>query len=137
MTIGVQRFVVPRNTAFRCWNAKAGIGYKNNMVDASIQAREADTPEDICARLKVLRRAFGLTQAEMAERLGLGSQQAWQNYETGKRSLDYTIALLIAQRFHAPLDWIYRGLDAMVPMHLAQKLSAAPAEKAPRRRKTA
>lgn len=133
----VQRPVVSRKPPVRCWNSLGLSAYKNNMLDLPKSAREADTPADICARLKALRRAFSLTQTEMAERLGLGSQQAWQNYETGKRPLDYTVALVIAQQFHAPLDWIYRGLTAMIPLHLAEKLAAEEPPKPTRRRKTA
>lgn len=103
----------------------------------NIDASEPDSMEAIGERLRLLRAALGFTQEQMAERHGIESQQAWANYERGERPLDYRIALSIAQKDSASLDWIYRGLRGTLPVHLAEKLAGAKPSKRGRPRKTA
>lgn len=102
-----------------------------------IDAREADSMEAIGERLRLLRTALGFTQEQYAERHGVESQQAWANYERGERPLDYRIAISVAQKDHASLDWIYRGLTAMIPIGLNEKLSEAKPTRRGRPRKSA
>lgn len=56
-------------------------------------------------RLKELRLAEGLTQIELAEKLGL-SKGAVGNYEAGKRSPDYETLEAIADYFNVELDYL-------------------------------
>lgn len=56
-------------------------------------------------RLKELRLAAGLTQVELAEKLGL-SKGAVGNYEAGKRSPDYETLEAIADYFNVELDYL-------------------------------
>lgn len=102
-----------------------------------IETREADSQTAIGERLRMLRTALDLSQAEAADRFGVESQQAWGNYERGERPLDYRIALTIAQKEGASLDWIYRGLRGTLNVTLAEKLTAAKPAKRGRPRKTA
>lgn len=98
---------------------------------------EADSPEAIGERLKLLRSALGLSQTQMAERYGLESQQAWANYERAKRPLDYRIALTIANKEGASLDWIYRGMEWTLPPQVTELLTHAKPIKRGRPRKLA
>lgn len=88
-----------------------------------------DSKEATARRLGALRAALGLTQEQMAERYGLGSQQTWGNYEKGARDLPPKLAVKIAARERISLDWIYRGLTDMLPLALAQKLGVVAAPK--------
>ncbi len=42
------------------------------------------TPSEIIDEIERLRASAGLTQAELAKRIGLSSQQSWSHYATGK-----------------------------------------------------
>ncbi len=65
--------LLARNSAF--WHTQ----------DMEIETHEADSMAAIGERLRLLRVALGFNQAEMAERHGVESQQAWGNYERGDR----------------------------------------------------
>jgi len=108
-----------------------------HIPNMDIETREADSLTAIGERLRLLRSALDLSQEEMAVRYGVESQQAWGNYERGERPLDYRIALTIAQKDGASLDWIYRGLRGTLPVALAEKLATAKPGRRGRPRKTA
>ncbi|MDH3232684.1 MAG: helix-turn-helix transcriptional regulator [Alphaproteobacteria bacterium] len=55
------------------------------------------TPREIIDEIERLRMSAELTQAELATRIGLGSQQAWSHYARGKAS-------------SIPIDLIIRAL---------------------------
>jgi transcriptional regulator with XRE-family HTH domain len=81
-----------------------------------------DTPEIIGARLKALRLALGFTQAKaFADFLDL-NYSAWNHFETGRRAPLVQDGITVAVRTGASLDWIYRGLEHTLPVHLAEKL---------------
>lgn len=83
-----------------------------------------DNPDVIGARLKRLRLALGYSQARpFCAFVGI-SDQAWNNYETGRRRISIDEAMKIIMKTGASLDWIYRGLDHTLPKHVADKLAA-------------
>lgn len=55
------------------------------------------------ARLRELREAAGLTQAELADQAGL-SQGAIGMWETGKRAPSFPLVINIAEALRVPLD---------------------------------
>jgi transcriptional regulator with XRE-family HTH domain len=55
------------------------------------------TPREIINEIERLRIAAGLTQAQLAARVGLGSQQSWSHYARGKAT-------------SIPIDMIVRAL---------------------------
>lgn len=114
-------------TTIRCetQEAKALLASEVSAWHIAPMAKHDDFPdskEATARRLGALRAALGLTQEQMAERYGLGSQQTWGNYEKGARDLPPKLAVKIAARERISLDWIYRGLTDMLPLSLAQKL---------------
>lgn len=56
-------------------------------------------------RLLTLRKAMGLTQKEVAEKLGI-SRQAYANYEIGNREPDHKTLIEIAKLFNVSLDYL-------------------------------
>lgn len=56
------------------------------------------------------------------------TDQAWNNYETGRRRISIDEAMKIVAKTGAGLDWIYRGLEHTLPKHVADKLAALPAD---------
>lgn len=76
---------------------------------------------DVARRLRMTRLALGLTQAEIAERTGLGRTQ-YNQFETGKRILTLTAALSLSEKFAVSLDWLYRGDASSLPHKLFIKI---------------
>ncbi len=82
-----------------------------------------DKPEEIGARLRRLRLALGYPQARtFCQFVGI-TDQAMNNYETGRRRISIDEAMKIVAKTGAGLDWIYRGLDHTLPKHVADKLA--------------
>ncbi len=57
-------------------------------------------------RLKEIRKQKGITQKELAEKLGI-SPQRLSNYEKGKRRLPADIAILISRELNISVEEIY------------------------------
>jgi transcriptional regulator with XRE-family HTH domain len=81
-----------------------------------------DRPENVGARLKALRLALGFNQARAFAAFLEINEQAWNHFETGRRPPVVRDGIRIAERTGASLDWIYRGLEHTLPLHLAEKL---------------
>lgn len=84
-----------------------------------------DSRPAIAARLKRLRKVLKLTQAAMADKLGLENQQTYAHYETNARPLPYEVAIKISDQWGIPMDWTYRGLTPMLPTMYADALKDA------------
>lgn len=65
------------------------------------------------ARVKILRQLLGLTQAKLAEKVGV-SKQAITAYETGRREAGYKILVALARALNTTTDWL---LNAPPPVH--------------------
>ena len=63
----------------------------------------------LAGRLKTLRMEFGLTQAELAAKLGL-SQQTYSNFEKGNGRLDVGVLKKVCDLYGVSSDYIL-GLD--------------------------
>ena len=68
------------------------------------------------ARMAIARNELGLSQARMAEALGM-SQRAYQSYETGKRSIPVEALVDMHRQFGVDLNWILLGVEAVRPGH--------------------
>jgi transcriptional regulator with XRE-family HTH domain len=70
------------------------------------------TPADqhISARLRELRRAAGLSQTDVAERLGITFQQV-QKYENGSNRISAGRLFLVAKILRLPITDFYMGLS--------------------------
>lgn len=67
-------------------------------------------------RMAIARNELGLSQARMAEALGM-SQRAYQSYETGKRSMPVEALVDMHRQFGVDLNWILLGVEAVRPGH--------------------
>lgn len=63
-------------------------------------------------RLRKLRKALDLTQAEMAERVG-SSAGTWTNYEKGHRNPSRSVINNICKTFSVNEEWLCTGAGAM------------------------
>ncbi len=81
-----------------------------------------DGPEVIGGRLKALRLALGFQKAKAFAAFLDINEQAWNHFERGRRPPVVRDGIRIAERTGASLDWIYRGLEHTLPIHLAEKL---------------
>jgi transcriptional regulator with XRE-family HTH domain len=87
-----------------------------------------DHVEDIAERLRRLRLAYGFEQARAwCQFVGIG-ETSWNAFERGHRRITIDEALKLAAKTGASLDWIYRGLEHTLPLHVAQKLATVPDE---------
>lgn len=87
-----------------------------------------DRVEDIAERLRRLRLAYGFPQARAwCQFVGM-AEPSWNAFERGNRRITIDEALKICAKTGASLDWIYRGLEGTLPLHVAQKLAAVPHE---------
>ena len=68
------------------------------------------------AHMAIARNELGLSQARMAEALGM-SQRAYQSYETGKRSMPVEALVDMHRQFGVDLNWILLGVEAVRPGH--------------------
>ena len=82
----------------------------------------ASTKSEVCKRLVYLRMARGMKAKEMAGSVGLTPTQ-WANYESHERMPNVQDMIRLANATGVTLDWIYRGLAASLPHHLALKIS--------------
>lgn len=57
-------------------------------------------------RLRIIREQREYKQKEIAEKLGLTNQQAYQRYESGKVLMPITLLIKIAQLYGVSLDYL-------------------------------
>ncbi|WP_162815786.1 helix-turn-helix domain-containing protein [Microvirga aerophila] len=72
--------------------------------------------------MKALREALGHTKASTFCRLVEISDQAWNHYEHGRRRIGIDEAAKVIAKTGVSLDWIYRGVEHTLPLHIAEKL---------------
>jgi transcriptional regulator with XRE-family HTH domain len=84
--------------------------------------------DQIALRLRRLRNAFGFeTVRDFAAFLNV-NEQAWYHFERGRRAPTIHDAIKVADKTGASFDWIYRGLEHTLPLHVVQKIAAVPEE---------
>jgi hypothetical protein len=76
----------------------------------------------------------------MAEKLRC-SPTRWNGYEKGTTPIQIPEAIRLAEEHGVSLDWLYRGIKAMLPVHLAEKIAEIEAkeqagESFPRKRRS-
>lgn len=73
-----------------------------------------ESREDVMRRVTITREAFGWRQADLARKLGITPQQ-WGHYEKLRNDLPREIASALCSQTGVTLDWIYRGVEALLP----------------------
>ena len=81
-------------------------------------------PDRIGQRLALIREAFDLRPAEMADLLGI-ERTYWSRFEGGKRPVSDEVAYLLTERFGVTLDFLLLGKWDKLPFDVAEKLRAA------------
>lgn len=83
-------------------------------------------------KLRELRTQYGFTQAQVATHLGI-SQQAYANYEIGKREPDKHALIKLSELFNVSIDYLFgvvgssQGIYTMTPLQLFDFFSVFPA----------
>lgn len=88
------------------------------------ELRQQMRPEAIGGRLKLIRLAFNLKPAEIADMLDI-ERTYWSRFEGGKRRLSEEVAVLLVANFGVTLDFLMLGRWDKLPLDLAQKLRSA------------
>lgn len=101
-------------------------GWPTELLDGKFPAVMASalaphSTEMVAERLKLLREALGVDQAEMARQTGI-SPQAWNNAETGDNRIGLENANKVRARYQVGLDFIYHGDFRALPSELAGKI---------------
>lgn len=65
----------------------------------------------VSTRLRVARRAVGLSQTDAAEKLGVTFQQV-QKYENGSNRISAGKLFLLADLYGKPITWFFEGASA-------------------------
>jgi transcriptional regulator with XRE-family HTH domain len=84
------------------------------------------TPEAIGARLALIREAFGLSKAEIADMLDI-DRTHWSRFEGGQRAIPYDKASRLVVRFGVTLDFIILGKWGGLEFATAERLRKASA----------
>ena len=82
------------------------------------------SPTAIGNRLAMIKRAYGLTQQQFADRIGV-TQGAISGWLTGYRHLGLQSALVICDEFNVTLDYLYRGESGGLTVSTLNMLEAA------------
>ncbi len=84
---------------------------KENGID-SLNLSDDERRKKFGARLRKMRQLLGLTQAELADKIGM-SKQAITLYETGRREAGYKNLVALSRALNVTTDWL---LDAPPPI---------------------
>lgn len=84
-------------------------------------ARRSEIWNQIGARLAVIRSQNGLSQKEIAERLGVPAR-TYQNYELGIREVSTEVLQALLREFGASPAWIISGSDAVIDQEAEKTL---------------
>lgn len=94
---------------------------KQSMPGTHVRLPDEDVAA-IAARLRELRLAHGYEERPTWARfLGL-KRAALGHYEDGLRMISLPAAIRYCKRTGISLDWIYRGVEDALPMHVKRKL---------------
>jgi transcriptional regulator with XRE-family HTH domain len=90
-----------------------------------------ESQEAVGERLRLVFLASGLSQKDWCKKVGI-SQQAWTNYEAGRRMISRTQASLVRKAARVTIDWIYHDSWDTLRTEVADALREAQAEAGPR-----
>lgn len=77
--------------------------------------------EAVAYRLRLARAALGLSQAEFCRRTGIATN-TWNNYEKGLNRISLEEAFKVVNATGISLDYIYRGVEALLPSQIADNM---------------
>ncbi len=80
------------------------------------------SPDMMALRMRLTRKALGLTQVSFAEGAGLKGN-AIANYETGEKRPSVDSVAALRKKYRLSADWIFFGDPSTLPYELADKIS--------------
>ncbi len=82
---------------------------KNNNVDSmkfdSLKLSDEERRKQFGARIKSMRKSLGLTQADLAKKIGV-TKQAITTYETGIREPSFRNLIKLSRALNVTTDWL-------------------------------
>lgn len=90
--------------------AKALDTTPSELMGFEKEMSSSDNNSDFASRLVQHRKELGVSQAEMARRLGT-SRQTYNNYELGKREPDYEMLIRIANELRASIQALLTDIE--------------------------
>lgn len=94
--------------------------YKEDIILVS-QRRPPEFVKGAGERLKKVRLALGLNQAEMCEKLSTKAS-AYSQWERGVMLIDPLVCSNLSLKFSIPMDYIYNGKENGLPEEIAKKI---------------
>lgn len=91
------------------------------LVDMKISKKISDFSPEAGERVKVTRKALGLTQEELAGLLGV-TRGALANWERGSRLADVAAMTRFCRAYNLSLDWLYMGDMSQLPRALTKAI---------------
>jgi transcriptional regulator with XRE-family HTH domain len=82
----------------------------------------AEIEDSTADRLAKLRKTLRLSAAQLCRETGFAANR-WSQYESGARPITLTAANKLCDLYGVTLDWIFRGDDSGLPVHVARMLS--------------
>ena len=83
--------------------------------------------EAVAERLGLLRKALGLSSAELCRQIGM-LPSAWSMFESGQRRFTLEAAMVLRKKYGASVDWIFFGDEACLPKRLFDLIETARAK---------
>src|SRR5262245_20177552 len=77
-------------------------------MDKTSKGKPTQTPAAVGDRLRLIRGVSGLSQTDLARRIG-HKQNTYSSYENGSRKCSVECAILVCEHFDATLDYVFRG----------------------------
>lgn len=71
----------------------------------TLKLSDEDRRKDFGARIRIMRKSLGLTQAELAKKIGT-TPEAITNYERGKREAPFKNLIGLSQALNVTTDWL-------------------------------
>lgn len=84
---------------------------------------EGTSKEAVGRRLRLTRDVFGLGQSDFCRRAGI-AQNAYSQFETGRRMLTLESAIRLHESYFLTLDWLYLGDASGLKLSLADSITA-------------
>lgn len=79
------------------------------------------TNKDIGGRVRTLRQAAGLTQEQLAEKMGVSTQQI-QKYESGRDNISTEKLQHLATAFSVPVQEFFSEVGEVAPLQVAEQV---------------
>lgn len=95
--------------------------YRRVKQEGSRPMNRLLTNKDIGGRVRTLRQAAGLTQEQLAEKMGVSTQQI-QKYESGRDNISTEKLQHLATAFSVPVQEFFSEVGEVAPLQVAEQV---------------